>query len=950
MLGAVEVWRDGVPLDVGGRRVRFLLGLLLVNSGRLTSAETIIDTLWPSDPPPTARPQLHNLMRRLRRTLGDTLVTRPAGYEIQLDGSTVDLHEFRALVTEAGAAEPVAAVEVVNRALALWRGPALDGLDADLVGDLRAALHEERLGATEVLIGAELALGRHDDVLDRLPDLLATAPYRERLHEFHLRALRAAGRGDEAGAAYRAIEARFADELGIEPGPALRALAAEVLPVERRAPRQLPPVAAVLTGRDRMLVEITDALRDGGTAVLVGPAGAGKTAVAVAAAHALRLSFPDGQLFAELRGSRENPVDPHTVLARFVRSLAPDGTPVPADQDQRLAAFREHLAGRRVLIVLDDAADEDQLWPLLAPGCAVLVTSRQKLGGLPGTASWTVPMLAPDDALALLARLVGDERVATAPVEATRIVALCGHSPLGVCIAGARLGMHPDLPLAEFRDRLAARSQRLDELAVGDLDVRATIALSYDGLDEDARRVFRRLGLGAAPDWPEWVAGGSVAALVDGHLVEPLRVDELGQRRYRVHDLVAEFARERLVEEDPDHEKALVELLEQWHALAADADRRLDHGALYRSGLPTPPPPFPVTDPETWFEVERTSLVAAVEEASRIGAVELAAKLALRACGYYGVRAYDEERAHMLTLVTTGPMAESLPDELLVRVQYALFATYQQQSRYLELGVLTTEWLAAARRLGDAAWEVQALHGIGYVARSAGRLADAARWHEQAVALARPRGGTELNNNLVGLADVYAEAGQPDRGLPLFEEVLELERDDRSRLKATLLHSYGMALVDAGRHADAIRALTDGIAVATELGDEFGVATLSQKLADAELRTGAVASATARLDACLRTHRRLANQEGVAWTLRSRSDIAVATGQWADAVTMLEQALEIQLQLGEPLEIARTLDRLARALTEAGAPELAAPHRAECAAILGARGLGDECLDHPPRL
>lgn len=946
MLGPVEVWQDGRAVDTIGRRGRFVLGLLLFNSGRLTSAENIIDALWPHDPPPTARPQLHNLMGQLRRTLGDALVTRPAGYEVALDGCTVDLHEFRSLVTKAGTVDHASAVVVVSEALAMWRGPALADLDTDLVGDMRAALHEEWLGATEILLGAELALGQHENVLDRLPGLLAEAPYRERLHEFRIRALRAAGDNAGAFAAYDDSRARFVDELGIEPGPGLRALAAE-LAGARRTPQQLPPVAPVLTGRAAMLAEITGALGTGGVAVLVGPAGAGKTTVAVAAAHELRLSYPDGQLYAELRGSRPNPVDPYAVLARFVRSIAPDGTSVPADPEQRLAAFREHLAGRRVLIVLDDAANENQVRPLLAPGCAVLVTSRQRLGGLPGVTSWSVPMLAPDDSVALLTRLIGQGRVAEAPDEAARIAALCGHSPLGVCIAGARLGAHRELPLAEFRDRLAKRSQRLDELAVGDLDVRATIALSYEALDEGARRLFRRLGLVTAPDWPEWVAGAPVGSLVDGHLVESAGVDRLGQCRYRLHDLVADFARERLADEDTDGDVALVELIEQWHALAADADERLDHGAIYRAGLPVPPPPFPVTDPQGWFEVERASIVAAVEEAVRIGAGELAARLALRSCGYYGVRAYDEERSHMLSLVAEAP----LPDQLLVRVQNALFATYQQQSRYLELSTVAAVQLATARRLGDPSWELLALSGSGFVARSAGRLGEAAKLHEEAVTLARQTaGGTALTNNLVGLADVYAEAGLPERGLPLFEEVLEIERDDRSRLRATLLHSYGMALVDAGRFADAIRVLTDGVAVATALDDEFGVATLSQKIADAELRSGLVDSAAARLTSCLRTHERLHNDEGVAWTLRSQSDVAVATGRWADAVGILEQVLEIQLQIGEPLEIARTLDRLARALTAVGAPERAAPHRAECAAILAARGLGDECLDHPPRV
>jgi len=969
VLGPVEAWRDGLRLDVGSRRARLVLGLLLLNAGRMTSAEALIDSLWPQNPPPSARAQLHNMIGHLRRTLTvdghEPLVTRPGGYELRLAGSTLDLLEFRRLVGAAGQAEDHAAtVAAATEALGVWRGPAFADLAADLVRDHRAALHEERLAAIEVLLGAELALGHYADMLTRLPALIDEAPYRERLHEFHLLALHGVGRAADAVAAFHRTRERFVDELGIEPGPELRAVADRLGTGPERAPRvprQLPPVTPVLTGRAGMVDEITAALRDrGGVAVLVGPGGAGKTTVAVAAAHALQAAYPDGQLYAELRGSRPNPVDPQSVLARFMRSLAPDAGVAPADPVQRVAAYRKLLADRRVLVVLDDAGDEAQVRDLLPdlPGCAVVVTSRQRLGGLPNGAGWSVPMLAPDDSVALLTRLVGAERVHAESAAAADIAALCGHSPLGVCIAGARLGVHHDLPLADFRDRLAARSQRLDELTVGDLNVRTTIALSYEALEADQRGLFRRLGLVTAPDWPEWVAGAPVAALaalVDRHLVEALGVDAVGQRRYRLHDLVADFARERLAEEEPDDRRDAVvaATLDTWLAFATDADRRITHGAEYADGLPASPPPYRLGDPQAWFEIERASLVAAVEEASRLGDAATAAAIALRAGGYYGVRAYDDDRAHMLTSAAACVRAHG-SDRLLVRVLNALFSTWLQQSRYLELSEVDREQLAVARRLGDPEWELRALYGSGFIARSAGRLRDAARLYEEAVALARRSSGVApqaLTNNLIGLGDVYAEAGTPERGLPLFAEVVDIERDDRrSRQRAVLLHSYGMALVDAGRLDEATATLTDGVAVARAIGDDFGVATLSQKLADADLRAGRLTEATERLAECLRTHESMGNDEGVAWTLRSQSDLAAVRGRWADAVTALERALEILLVLGEPLEIARTLDRLARALDETGAPERAAAHRAECAAILADRDLGEECLDHPPRI
>jgi len=326
-------------------------------------------------------------------------VTQPPGYEFRLGCHQLDLQQFRRLVAcgreLATAGEHRQAAAVLSEAAALWRGPALADVPDALVGGLREALHDERLAAAEAQPEAELAVGRYDVVLHALAGLMPDHRYRERLYEIQMVALVGAGRQADALETYQRVYRRFVDELGVEPGRSLRELEQRILLGEaltpdlasaQVVPRELPPVAPLFTGRDRLTNAVSDALRrdsDRGpaVAVLVGPGGVGKTAVAVACAHALAEVFPDGQLYADLRGSHERPAHPHAVTGRFLRALGIDGTSLPDDRDERLAMYRSRLADSRTLVVLDDAITEEQVRPLVPGGyrCAALVTSRGSL-------------------------------------------------------------------------------------------------------------------------------------------------------------------------------------------------------------------------------------------------------------------------------------------------------------------------------------------------------------------------------------------------------------------------------------------------------------------------------------------------------------------------------------------------------------------------------------------
>ena len=580
LLGPVEVRCQGRSITVGRGRERSVLAALLLDADRLVPTGRLIDQLW-ARPPTTAKAQLHNIISRLRQRLGteELIVSRPGSYELRLGRHELDLLEFRRLVEQGrragGAGQPEEAVTAFCRALSLWRGPAMADVTEEFAADFRCALGEERLDTIEAWLSAKVMLGRPGDVARDIDPLLRDHPYRERLHEIKMIALAGAGRRADALNAYREAYDTLTDDLGVEPGRQLQSLAQRILSGEnvlppqtreRPAPRQLPPVTALLTGRDELIGEVCAALRrpapTGPSVVLDGTCGAGKTTVALAAAYALGDSFPDGQLYADLRGTRSSPADPHEVLSRMLRALGADPALLPDDRDERIAMYRTHLAGRRILVLLDDAAGEAQVRPLLpgSAGCATLITSRWRLSALLGAARWTVPALSPESTVTLIGRLIGTERVAAARAAAGAIGELCGHLPLAVCVAAARLSLRPDWSLEEFRQRLSESRRRLDELTVGDLDVRGSIDLSYQALDAPASRLLRLLGLVPAPDWPRWVvrqlllgdADAIIDRLAEAHLIEPLGRDVVGDSRFRLPGLNADFGRERaLAEDDP---------------------------------------------------------------------------------------------------------------------------------------------------------------------------------------------------------------------------------------------------------------------------------------------------------------------------------------------------------------------------------------------------------------
>ena len=545
VLGPVEVVTAGAgPVELSAAKPRTVLAVLVCARNSAVSTDRLIDAVWGADPPRTAAQNLRSYVHQLRRALGEPgrIVWRPGGYVLLTSPGEVDADRFAVLAGQgtaalaAGDAGQTAAL--LRQALGLWRGPAYAGLDdIGLLRDEVARLTECRHAVLETRIDADLALGRHGELVAELGVLVAADPLRERWRAQLMRALHRSGRQADALAVYRETRRLLADELGLEPGSELRALEQAILrgqpdpsstpppasPPTPPAPAPVPVVPALLpsdmrgfTGRAAHLHQLDAIAAAAGqhpTAVIIsavsGMAGVGKTALAVHWAHRIRDRFGDGQLYVNLRGFDPGgqPMTPAEAVRGFLDALAVAPERIPADVDAQAGLYRSLLAGKRMLIVLDNARDAAQVRPLLpgAPGCLVLVTSRTQLSSLVATEGahpLVLDVLTAREARQLLAGRLGGDRI-TAELQAIDdIIASCARLPLALAIVAARAACHPHFPLPALAGELRDTRARLDALAGEDptTDVRTVFSWSYDQLSSHAARLFRLLGLHPGPD------------------------------------------------------------------------------------------------------------------------------------------------------------------------------------------------------------------------------------------------------------------------------------------------------------------------------------------------------------------------------------------------------------------------------------------------------------------
>jgi len=616
--------------------------------------------------------------------------------------------------------------------------------------------------------------------------------------------------------------------------------------MEQIVPCQLPPDIADFTGRELALEGLRRRVQDrelGSTAVVitavVGKAGVGKTTLAVHAAHQLRSSFPDGQLYVNLRGVEAQALEPSDVLGRFLRALGVEGRSIPDDADERSALYRSLMADRRALVVLDNAADEPQI-RLLLPGGAgnlVLVTSRVRLAGLAVAEVIDLDVLPPGQAVELLGKIVGAHRVAGEPGAARKIAALCGYLPLALRIVGARLAGKPHWRLQRLAGRLAAHHWRLDELTAGDLEVRASVALSYQGLGEVEQRAFRLLGLLEVPDFATWMLSALLGIpaleaeevaerLVDAQLLDTVGEDSAGQIRYRFHDLLRLYARERLAADETldTRRGALERTLQTYFASAQESVRQL------RLRPPEPPDRAAPAIPSDlvgelalsyqWLAAEHTGLAVSLDQAWREGLGRLGQALTRLLADFFEVYAcWDEwERTHEVALRAARLAGDRHAEASLLR---GLGDLRRFQDRLPEAVTHFTRSKAIFCELRDIPGQIDSLIGLARTFRRQHRLADAAACFENCLELCRGLGDPDREAKaMLFLAKVRRRQGQSADALALLARCREIFRSVRS--SGYVAYSdlmIGIVCNERGEYDRAADHLQDALTFARALGD-----------------------------------------------------------------------------------------------------------------------------------
>ncbi|MCX4783691.1 AfsR/SARP family transcriptional regulator [Streptomyces sp. NBC_01264] len=918
LLGPLDVHIDGKPLRPGGARQRTVLTMLLLSPGRIVSVDSLIEAVWPDGAPTTARNQIAICIAGLRKVFNAAadasglIATSHPGYVLNPLDHRIDSVLFEDRVRQARefsrGGRTADACDSFAEALSLWRGRAMDGIAGARIEQEAARLEELRLDVHEEYAGLRLQLGRHRLLIPELTALVAENPLREQARAHLMLAHYRSGRRADALVVYREGRRLLVDELGIEPGSALQGLHDLVLqdspeltqPRANPAPApvtaaaaQLPVAAASFTGRAKELSELDRMLdeRLGQSpltmAAISGIGGVGKTALAVQWANQIAARFPDGQIFADLRGYDEayEPVSPATTLDRFLRDLGVPTHQIPADPGERAGLYRSVLGGKRVLIVLDNARSFQQIQPLL-PGngrCCVIITGRDLMDDLIGDYAVLrigLNAMDPQEATALLGEVAGEQRIGADPGATERLGVLCDRLPLALRIAGARLAAKPHWSVRSLVTRLEDQRRRLDELSPGEGGVRAGFRLSYRDLPGPARQLYRRLGLLTVPDFAAWVgaaladvtpidAEDLIEQLVDAQLLE-VAPSSGAVTRYRFQDLLRLFALEcaQAEESQEDREAALARAYGGWLGLADIARRRtyggnhvMGYGDLTPYALPDALVEELMADPVGWLESERTALVDVVHQAAESdGSAAYAWALTVNSTTLFEAHNYLEawrscaEQA-LAAAVRTG---DTLGEATMLR-SLGTLAIYQRQ--YEEAEPVLVRSVALFNAYGEKHGGAVALRNLALCARFSGDLEGATKDAREALEGFRETGDTAGESHVLGLL-----------------AQLELER---------------------GNTAEGIALCTEAIAKSREAGSVRGETQNTYRLAEALLRHGDPAGAEQTCFKVLELTREDGDRLGEAHSLRGIGEARWRQGQWEAAEFVLLQALEVAKEVSD---------------------------------------------------
>ena len=932
LLGPLEVRVGSRPVALT-RRQRALVAALLLDAGHVVSVDRIVRRLWDEDPPSAAGARIRSLVAEIRRLLGPdeaaVIVTRSPGYLIDVDRAEVDLllfEEHVAAATRAAAGQDwAAAIEEYEKALALWRGEPL----ADLPwAPERQRLNELRAQAAEGRLEAAMSLGRRSGLIAELTRHVREFPLRERPHALLMQALHREGRTAEALEVYASFRQALVDELGIEPTAELaelhRKLLAGALPSAEsvpsggpRPPRQLPPATALFVGRDDQLRRLDDLLdRDVPLAVISGPAGAGKSTLALRWAQSAAHRFPDGQLFLDLRGfdSGER-MTPREALPLLLQGLGCPARDVPPTVGAQVALYRTMLADRRVLLVLDDVADRDQIRDLLPGGsnAFTLVTSRYRMGGLAATTGAHLidcDVLDPGASVALLGRSLGEQRVAAERQAAARLAELCDHLPLALCVAASRIGQDGGAgAIGRFVERLSGQG-RISQLRFDGEEhaaVRAALDASYQMLPPAGQEVLRSIGLlpGTGRSVPAIAASigrgraeveEAVAAADRLHLV---RVATPG--RIEWHDLVHEHA--TLFLEPADREDARRRLLEHYLRTAVEAARvcgfALSGPPLGPSGPEVEPIVFAgPSAAHAWFDETWPEIAAAITYVAAHGPRPYAWLLldALRDLLQYRTPLAELSR---MTEVALGA-AEADGEPIGLAAMHGLAGRVLWRSGDLP-GALS-EFETAGRLARKVSWPVGEAHseqGVGIVLKQMGEPSQALSHYRRAVAIFRQagdqRGEVAALNNLGSAYLVLSRLPQAEEALA---QAVPLARLGDQHVRTLVLGNLGEVRYRQGKFDQALAVLNEALSVVATAGSPYARAMIMENMGLVRSETGQYPAAKAAFAEALTLARQVSNRTCEASVLIGLGDLAVVEGRLDDAEIHLHAAAMIAEQIG----------------------------------------------------
>jgi DNA-binding SARP family transcriptional activator/Tfp pilus assembly protein PilF len=968
LLGPLVVRSGERVLAVPQGHQRTLLAMLLLDANKVVPAGEIAETLWGAAAPPSAAVSVRNYVRRLRQTLGeagqDRISFRQHGYVIGVAEDELDVSRFENLLASALAAARTGswdqAAATAGQALVLWRGEPLADIESDALAlRERPRLGELRLQAAEICAEAGLRLGRHAEVLPGVQRLAAEHPLREHVHALLMLALYRCGRQAEALIAYQQARTVLVGELGIEPGAELRDLHQQILAADpalelcgdatmpgsaaasggvrdartadgrgtgaaslgsrpaAEVPRQLPAVVAEFTGRAAELAALTEILDQAsasapGTVVISaigGTAGVGKTALALHWAHQVAARFPDGQLYVNLRGFDPVglPAAPGEAIRGFLDALGVPPERLPPSPESQAALYRSLVAGRQMLIVADNARDEQQVRPLLpaSPGCLVLITSRSQLTGLAaadGARLLTVDVLPEAEARQFLSARIGHTRAAAEPEAVAEIARLCARLPLALAVAAARAAARPGLPLAALAAQLSDVPGRLDALETGDpaASVRAIFSWSYDHLDAESARAFRLAGLHPSADFEAYGVAALTGStpeqahrvldtLARAHLIQPT-----ASGRYGMHDLLRAYALDRTSATDSEDEQhaALSSLLDHYlysNAIALMALGNPD-GEGRRLDPPSPPadaPAQPLDNPEAameWVEAERSTLNAL-------------AALAIHAVlhGWAG---------------KTAPLAAFLVRDLEV-------------SGYApDISVIGGDEREAARQAGSRSAEPTALNYLAGMDWRLGRFGQASSRLHEALALYRESGDQESVARVLGsLGKLELERGSCDEAESLLQQAVAMHRANGVRAsEAVALSNLGNVHERQGRYQQAKAHHDRALVLFREMENARGEAMALDNLGVLEQRYGRLGRAADFHQRAMLLFRQNHDPIKEAEAVAHLGNVELRQGSFEQAIAHLRWAAEMRFLMGLRPAETEARNNLGRALLAHGQP------------------------------